>query len=124
MLTTTNRAAELKKRATELSGVLRLVDNADTDLAPAANRVLLSGATLPGYNGSRFDGEAVFQANGEVLTLGVRRSSSAGVSEILINRQGTNTQVSERSVQGPGVVMTAVALFNMAGDLLSYEETF
>ncbi len=120
-----NKAENLMKKATEIANAMQMVDNTELDLAPEFNHIALSGAALPGFCVGTFDGQAMFNDNGEVQSVGVRHNAPGRLFELLIRREGSLTRVTERRYSNAhSLALTITAVFTVQGELCSYQELF
>lgn len=118
------KAEQLRNEASRIASAIRLLNNSQFDLHPNQNRVVLSQAPLPGFNGKVFEGEARLCSQGAVLTLGVRSTGNCGgITEVILKRREGLTSITERNYR-PGLAKTFVvnAEFNAEGRLTGYAE--
>lgn len=118
------KAEQLRNEASQIAFAMRLANNSEFDLHPNQNRVVLSQAPLPGFNGKVFEGEARLCSQGAVLTLGVRTSGNCGgFTEVILNRRDGLTSITERTyARGASQASVLRATFGTEGELLDCSE--
>lgn len=117
------KAFVLRNEANQLLGAVRLINNTPFDIDPADERVLLCQAKLPGFRDQVFEGEALLNQDGSLISMGVRTSDCGCVREVILNSGVGRTAVQERTYCATEKTTWVVnALFTTDGQLLRYSE--